>query len=114
MTIENTFNLNGIEYDGNLLSEDGKKILELLNYTQEKMNDLEMKKSILIASRQHLIDQLKCILPEPSSNTRKHEVFASGAASDKIPSNTVEKPENRPVNFPKNIPDIIRPQKSED
>ena len=100
----NLFTLNGANYDGNQLPEEGQQLLSHLNNAQIELARLETKKALLNAAQQQLISQLKPLLPPPISNQPDGAAGILGQASKEIPTTPVAKPEQEPAPFPEDIP----------
>ena len=100
----NLFTLNGENYDGNQLPEEGQQLLSHLNNAQIELARLETKKALLNAAQQQLISQLKPLLPPPISNQPDGAAGILGQASKEIPTTPVTKPEEEPAPFPEDIP----------
>lgn len=106
-TLDRTFNLNGKIYDGNQLSQEGQQLFALLKEAQNEIVRLDIQKALLQASQQHLISQLKPILPEPVSNENKFNQEIISEASETIPTTTSAQPEEKLAPFPNHIPTTI-------
>jgi hypothetical protein len=102
------FTLNGANYDGSQLSPEGQRLLGLLTEAQNELTQLETSKALLQAAQQHLISQLKPLLPSPIQSPPTGGVGILGRASKEIPTTPVDKPEEEPAPLPDNIPDSVR------
>lgn len=109
---DNLFTLNGAQYDSNHLPTDGKQIYGLLNEAQNEMKKLETRKALLIAAQQHLINQLKPLLPAPIVSQTQDAGITMGRTSTEIPTSPTEKPVKEPVPLPDNLPEMIKSKKS--
>lgn len=101
------FKLNGTSYDESKLTQQGAKLLGLLQQAQQELNQIEIRKELTQAAQQGLIDQLKPLLPEPAPTTSLPLQKATGQASEKIPTTPAEMPKEAPACFPVNIPSEI-------
>lgn len=106
--LENVFRLNENTYDGTRLTAEGKQLLVLINESQNELNRLDTQLQLIQAAKQHLINQLKPLLPKPEPSQPVGANGILGHASDQIPTTSVEQPAEEPVPFPENLPIDIR------
>ena len=103
MGITETFNFNDSTYYSKDLSDEGKRVLIMIQECQKEIAKLETKNAILQAANQKFIEQLKTYLPEPI--TQKTGQFGvTGTASNDIPTTSAYVPDIKPASMPKNIP----------
>lgn len=104
----NTFNLNGVNYSVDDLTDAGRKTLNLLNDAQNELEKLENMKLLNQAAQQHLINQLKQMLPSPVDNRLQTEQVILGKPSNIVPQTEIEESSLSPAPFPENLPEIIK------
>lgn len=94
------FNLNGVEYQIDKLTSQGKKLLELLSDVQNDLNRIENQKLILQSAQKELIDQLKAILPASTANRPMYDTSILGKCSKEVPITPAIPPEEEVAEFP--------------
>ena len=102
------FTLNGAQYDITQLPAEGQKLVALLKEAQNELGRLEIRRELLQASQQQLINLLKPLLPEPNQGTNPQAVRVLGEASTTIPTTPVTPPDEQPAPFPENLPEAFR------
>ena len=102
------FTLNGAQYDITQLPAEGQKLVALLKEAQNELGRLEIRRELLQASQQQLINLLKPLLPEPNQGTNPQTVRVLGEASTTIPTTPVIPPDEQPAPFPENLPEAFR------
>ena len=100
--------INGAQYDGSQLPPEGKKLVALLQEAQNEIARLEIRRELLQASQQQLLNLLKPLLPEPNQGTNPPAVKVLGEASATIPTTPVTPPDEQPAPFPENLPEAFR------
>lgn len=82
VTSNSLITINGTNYESSQLSPQGQRLLALLNEAQKELHGLEIRKELLIASQQHILEQLKPLLKEPVSNEKSGFDSSVGRPSD--------------------------------
>ena len=102
------FTLNGAQYDITQLPAEGQKLVALLKEAQNELGRLEIRRELLQASQQQLLNLLKPLLPTPIQETNNRAMNALGEASETLPTTPVTPPNGQPAPFPENLPEAFR------
>ena len=100
--------INGAQYDITQLPAEGQKLVVLLKEAQNEIDRLEIRRELLQASQQQLLNLLKPQLPHPIQATNPQAVKVLGEASATIPTTPVTPPDEQPAPFPENLPEAFR------
>ena len=100
---DQSFSLNGATYHRSQLSPEGCQLLDLLTEARAELGRLDVRKSLIQAAEQQLIQQIKCLV-ESIPNQPPKVLSVLGAASQTIPTSDVVRPEEQPAPIPKAIP----------
>lgn len=106
----NTFSLNGSQYDITQLTPQGRQLLNLLTEAQNELVRLDSRKELVKAAQQHLISQLKPLLPQPIKKNPTEASAVLGQASKEIPITPIEELNDKPASMPDNIPEAFKLQ----
>lgn len=105
-----TLTINGTHYDISQLSPEGQKLVALLNEAQNELSRLEIRRELLQAGQQHLLNLLKPQLTKQIQPISSQAVNVFGKASNTIPTTPVTPPDGQPAPFPENLPEAFRAQ----
>lgn len=100
--------INGAQYNISQLTAEGQKLVALLQEAQNELGRLEVRRELLQASQQQLLNLLKPLLPEPIPTSNVPTVQALGEPSVTIPTTPVTPPDEQPAPFPENLPEAFR------
>jgi len=103
---EGVFKINGRDYRKELLDEHGLYCLSLAIECQEEIGKTTKRLDILKIASKALIATLEQKLNAVETNSTR--VTAQGTASKDIPQTTAEVPEEKPAEFPANLPEELR------
>jgi len=103
---ESVFKINGREYRIELLDQHGLYCLSLAKECQEEIGKTTKRLDILKIASGALIATLEQKLNAVEANSTR--ITAQGTASKDIPQTTAEIPEEKPAEFPTNLPVELR------